>query len=71
MLGWGCNGCLMVVDFSLVEDNYGNNHQCLVRAESDPKLPDDSEEVPNSEWNGWWFNSRYQIFSLYLMEKTS
>ena len=31
---------------------------------NDPKLPGDSEEVSNSEWSGWRFNSRYEVFSL-------
>ena len=28
----------------------------------DLKLPGDSEEVPISEWSGWWFDSHCEIF---------
>ena len=34
--------------------------------QDDPKLLGDSgEEVPNSEWSGWRFDSRCEIFSLF------
>ena len=64
MIGRGCNGCLAIVNFSFVKDNLGNLHQCLVR--DDSKLLNDSGEVPNSKWSGWRFDSRHEIFSLYL-----
>jgi hypothetical protein len=32
--------------------------------QDDLKLPGDSREVPVSEWSGWQFASRYEIFSL-------
>jgi hypothetical protein len=32
--------------------------------QDDPKLPRDSGEVPISEWSGWQFNFRCEIFSL-------
>ena len=35
---------------------------CEVR--DDPKLPGDSGEIPISEWSGWQFDTRYEIFSL-------
>ena len=32
--------------------------------QDDPKLPGDSGEVPISEWSGWQFNSRCEIYFL-------
>ena len=40
-----------------------------MHARDDPKLPGDSGEVPISEWNGWRFDSRFEIFSLLDGEK--
>jgi hypothetical protein len=36
----------------------------LEKIRDDPKLQGDSEEVPISEWSGWQFDSRCEIFSL-------
>ena len=35
-----------------------------LRVHDEPKLLGDSGEVPISEWSGWRFNSRCEIFSL-------
>ena len=43
---------------------FGNRpwgEETLVR--DDPKLPGDSGEAPISEWSGWRFDSRREIFS--------
>jgi hypothetical protein len=45
------------MDFEVVQDN--------------PKLPGDSEEVPISEWNGWRYDSSYEVFSLLDGKETS
>ena len=34
------------------------------KVQDDPKLLGDSGEVPNPEWSGWAFDSRYEVFSL-------
>ena len=36
----------------------------MLDGRDDPKQPGDSGEVPISEWSGWRFDSRYEIFSL-------
>jgi hypothetical protein len=46
-----------------------NTHVPFRSVQDDPKLPDDNGEVPNSEWSGWQFDSRCEIFSLLDGEK--
>ena len=54
--------CLVVNWVQLIQSslNHGLN---------DPKLPGDSGEVPISKWNGQWFDSHCDIFSLLDGEK--
>ena len=37
------------------------------KVRDDPKFPSDSKEVPISEWSGWRFDSRCEIF--FLLDK--
>jgi hypothetical protein len=47
-------------------------YNILCKVRDDPKLPGDVERYPflDGVVGGWWFDSRYEIFSL-LDEKTS
>ena len=44
-----------------MKDKSYTNDMLWIR--DDPQLLGDSGEVPISEWNGWQFNSRCEIFS--------